>query len=129
MNSLSPLNRVLRSLTALIAVWCLGCNAFDPLIASLFPGAGRGMMVCAAEAPATGVALQDRGGRPASVRAFADHADRGTSCDCGSCCAPAPSPLASALAPSPVAQQPAPEPCALPSVARAPLVPPPQFGA
>jgi len=129
MNRPSPLTRVLRSLTALVAVWCLGCNAFDPLIAGLFPGAARGMMVCASEAPATGVALQDTEGRLTSVRAFADHSDRGASCDCGSCYAPAPSPLAFALPPSPVPQRPAPEPTVPPSVARAPLVPAPQHGA
>jgi hypothetical protein len=87
------------------------------------------MMVCASEAPAAGASLQDSEGRSISVSAIADQGDRGASCDCGSCHAPAPSALASAQPPSPVPQQPASEPSLPPSVERAPLVPPPQLSA
>jgi len=73
----SRLTRTLRSLTALVTVWCLGCGAFDPLIASLFPGADGPMMVCASEAPVSGASMQDREGRATSVSAIADQSDNG----------------------------------------------------
>ena len=85
-------------------------------------------MVCASEAAAGG-ALRETDGRVASVSAIADQGDRGASCDCGTCHAPAPAALASAPPPSLVPQQPAAEPSLPPSIERAPLVPPPQHGA
>jgi hypothetical protein len=129
MTCRSPSARILRSLTALATVWCLGCDAFDPLIATLFPAAAGSMMVCASEVPAAGASLHDEDGGVASVREIVDQADRGTSCDCGSCYAPAPTVFASAQPPIPLPQQPAPEPSLAPSFDRAPLVPPPQAGA
>jgi hypothetical protein len=121
--------RVLRSLTALATVWCLGCNAFDPLISSLFPAAAGSMMVCASEAAAASAALHEGDGQAASVSEITDQGDRGTSCDCGSCYAPAPAAFASAQPPIAVPQQPALEPGLAPSFERTPLVPPPQAGA
>ncbi len=129
MNRPSRLTRSLRSLTALVTVWCLGCSAFDPLIANLFPDSAGAMMVCASEAPSGGTSLQDSDRRATSVSAIADEGDRGASCDCGSCYAPAPTALLSARPPSPVPQQSAAELGLPPSVERAPLVPPPQRGA
>ena len=129
MSRPSRLTRTLRSLTALVTVWCLGCGAFDPLIASLLPESAGPMMVCASEASVTGGSLQDSGGPAVSVSAIVDQGNRGASCDCGTCHAPAPTALASASPPSPMPQRPAPEPSLPPGDERAPLVPPPQHGA
>jgi hypothetical protein len=132
MRSASHLTRTLRSLTALVTVWCLGCDAFDPLIAGLLPGAGAAMMVCASEAPirstAATAATEDR------VLSFvASPTDRdasaGATCDCGSCHAPAPQ--AAAVPPSLASapHQPLGDAGVPPSVDRTPLAPPPQRGA
>jgi len=44
----SHLTRAIRSLTAFLTVWCLGCSAFDQLVACLMPTAGP-TMVCASD--------------------------------------------------------------------------------
>src|SRR3954468_20230692 len=45
----SGFTRTLRSLIAFLAVWCLGCSAYDPLIAALVPASGGRAMVCASD--------------------------------------------------------------------------------
>lgn len=118
--------RLLRSLTALVTVWCLGCSAFDPFITSLIPGGSR-MMVCASEGPETVQSvMQDH----ASISAPADRdAGDGATCGCGSCNAPAPTGFVVAAPPRPVPYQAIADPLTPPSVARTPLVPPPQRAA
>jgi len=123
----SRLTRTLGCLTALLTVWCLGCSAFDPLIASLFPESGR-MMVCAGDAPVSAIQTATQDEQAASIAA-ADSDGDGAACDCGSCYAPAPAALAVASPPGPLPQQPAAEPGLPPSFERAPLVPPPQRSA
>lgn len=118
--------RLLRSLTALVTVWCLGCSAFDPLITSLIPGGSR-MMVCASEGPET---VQSVTQHHASISAPADRdAGDGATCGCGSCNAPAPTGFVVAAPPRPVPHQAIADPLTPPSVARTPLVPPPQRAA
>jgi hypothetical protein len=123
----SLVTRVLRSLTALVTVWCLGCSAFDPLIASLFPGDGP-MMVCASEGPRSvqpGATNESSVSAPAPDRGASD----GTSCGCASCTAPAPTGFAVAAPAQALPQQPATDAISPSSVARTPLVPPPQHAA
>src|SRR5262252_3802937 len=63
----SPLIRLLLGLTVLATVWCLGCDAFDPLLAALFPDGGT-TMVCASDGPASAsVAQAGAGGGGESV--------------------------------------------------------------
>src|SRR4051794_11193270 len=80
--------RLLRGFTALVTVWCLGCSAFDPLIASLFHGGGPRMMRAGEGSATVQSATQDY----ASVGNLATerHVSDGTDCGCGSCNAPAP---------------------------------------
>ena len=119
--------RLVRSLTALITVWCLGCSAFDPLVAGLFPGDGP-LMVCAGEGSG---AVQSAAQDHASVgdSTAKRHASDRTDCGCGSCSAPAPTGLAIAALAQSVPHQLTADVVAPPSVARTPLVPPPQLAA
>ena len=124
MRRTSGLTRLLRSLTALVTVWCLGCSAFDPLIASLAPG-DHPTMVCASEASSTVQSMAQEGG---SINAPAANqgANDGAACGCGFCGAPAPTDLVSATPAPAVPQQPGSDATMPPSVARTPLFPPPQ---
>jgi hypothetical protein len=125
----SRLIRFLLGLTAFATVWCLGCSAFDPLIAALFPGAGA-TMVCASEGPASSAMVQPDASGASAVVSPASHDGGGAaSCGCESCHAPSPTQFA-AVAPAPVLpHQPLGDPGIPPSVDRTPLVPPPQRAA
>src|SRR5258705_6980398 len=133
---LSVSARVIRSLTALITVWCLGCSSFDPFLASLGRGtaslgmecgSGEVMIVRSANAGASSMpaAAQSSAGSERGVQAPAEHA-QGYDCGCQSCHAPTPTQFAFVGAPSPAPDAPVSTPVALSSVVRAPLVPPPQ---
>jgi hypothetical protein len=125
----SHLTRAVRCLTALLTVWCLGCSAFDELLACLIPGAGP-TMVCASEGTMASGAVQAGTGRqPSAIMAAADESGTGADCDCGSCHAPAPTQLAIESPNPPVSGQPADDPGMAPTTTRAPLVPPPQRAA
>ena len=123
----SRLTCTLRSFTALVTVWCLGCNAFDPLIASLVSGGGP-MMVCASEGPET---IQPVAQDYVSVEAppVDRDASDGATCGCESCNAPAPAGLVVGAPGQSLPHQPIAEAVVPPSVARTPLVPPPQRAA
>jgi hypothetical protein len=126
------INRLLRSLTALVTVWCLGCNAFDPLISSLVPGSAGGMMMCAGESSvpaASASALADDGVSSVSALASDRDAHDGVACDCQSCHAPAPTALALVPPPMSLPQEPSADPAAPPGAEPPPLVPPPQRSA
>jgi hypothetical protein len=125
MRRTSRLTRLLRSLTALVTVWCLGCSAFDPLIAGLFPG-DHPTMVCASEGPSTINAAAQEGG---SISAPATGQSDGAGCGCGFCTAPAPTDVASGTRARELPQQPGANAIVPPSVARTPLLPPPQSAA
>ena len=126
MRRRSPVTRALVSLTALVTVWCLGCSAFDPLIARLISG-DRPMMVCASEAPAS---VQSTASENPSVSAPADRdASDGATCGCASCTAPAPTGFAVAGPAQALPQQPTTDAGSPTSVVRTPLVPPPQRAA
>jgi len=123
----SHLTRAIRCFTALLTVWCLGCSAFDELLACLVPGAGP-TMVCASEGTTVSGTLQAGTERQGSaIMATADQDTGGaTDCDCGSCHAPAPTQLVIANPNPPLHHQPADGPGIAPTTTKAPLVPPPQ---
>jgi hypothetical protein len=126
MSSASSLTRSFRALTALLAVWCLGCSAYDQFFAGLFPGSDGRVMVCAAEREASvsvSAATED-GGSP-TVASSSDR-DNGASCGCETCIAPVPTSLVVAPLPDLLPSQPHADPATPRSVVRTPLVPPPQ---
>ena len=120
-----------RALTAVITVWCLGCRAFDPLIAALVPGPGGEKMVCAADARAGSIVATARvADSSPSVSEITDqNTQTGDSCGCDSCYAPAATAVALVLPAPAIPHQPSADPVAPPSVDRPPLVPPPQRSA
>jgi hypothetical protein len=139
--------RVLRALTALVTVWCLGCSAFEPVVSRLAGETVDTGMVCAGEASesagATIAASADRASssapmpamptagaahaeQPSALAVPTEHGARGYVCGCQSCHAPEPM---LAAVPAPATPSPAAAPAAprlLVSVVREPLVPPPQ---
>jgi hypothetical protein len=137
MRRLSRANHLLRSLTALVTVWCLGCSSFEPLLAGLGFGTASVGMECGLDgamnvgsAAAERVAVADAGvsssGHERTVKAPASEHARGYDCGCQSCHAASPVQLAFLGAPAPGPDVPVSTPIALSSVARQPLVPPPQ---
>lgn len=122
----SRLIRLLLGLTALATAWCLGCDAFDPLLAALFPEGGA-TMVCASDGPASASVAQAGVGGGSAVAAPASH-NGGTaaSCGCESCHAPVPTQLAVVVPAPSLPHQSVGEPGIPPSIDRTPLVPPPQ---
>ena len=126
----SHLTRAVRFLTALLTVWCLGCSAFDELLACLVPDAGP-TMTCASEGSVTGGTAQLATERQSSAIMAAASEDGGTGadCDCGSCHAPAPTQVSIASPNPQLSDQPAHAPGIAPTTTRAPLVPPPQRAA
>jgi hypothetical protein len=128
-SRLSRSQRFAGTITALITVWCLGCSAFDPLIALLSGrDAGTGMVCGADERPAGGAAMVVAGGSSANSVIAPVHEGRPSTvvCDCQSCCAPAPTALAAAPLPPPPPGVDVGTFLVPPSLAREPLLPPPQ---
>jgi hypothetical protein len=128
------LTRLTRIAIALVTVWCLGCGAFESLVASLSRTASVGMN-CGSDqtggrVPPGGATVTNDDGRPShdQIVGAPDHHNRGSySCDCASCYSV--SPVTIALALNPLAA-----PDAIPTMAaffesakREPLVPPPQL--
>jgi hypothetical protein len=126
-----PVNRVLRALTALVTVWCLGCSAYEPLLAGLLGTSAAPGMACDSEGEMRGSATVTAGashdaGDAKIASAAAATSDRGFACSCQSCHSAAPVVLSvvsqAALTPY-LPESTAASPL---SIARAPLVPPPQ---
>jgi len=127
----SLLLRFSRALTGLVTVWCLGCSSYEPLLSSLLGAKAGAMMNCDSDVTTPSDASD------ASVAPIGDHDgftvsaatdQRGYDCGCGSSCrAPSPSFAAVAGAPSLVPAADHSEPSEPASVARAPLLPPPEF--
>ncbi len=128
MHRPSHLVRAGRALVGLITLWCLGCSSYEPILGSLLGVKTAVMMTCDTDKtpPATSaaVAASDRDHIGGTV---SGSEERGFDCGCGgSCHAPSPTFAAIAAALSPVAaveQQLPSEPL---SIARAPLLPPPE---
>ena len=122
--------RLVWAATTLITVWCLGCTAFDPLLA-LLVGAKGPVMACASDGAmdATQGASADTGTFAASDSALvAAPAVTGHSyvCGCQSCHAAHAAASVRATTPQPTPQAQGFEAVALASVERAPLLPPPE---
>lgn len=116
--------RALRSLTAIVTVWCLGCGALDPLISRLAAQPGSALMDCASEGGAVAASSLDE--EPSVREPVVDEKQDGAPCGCQSCLAPAPTVLAAAPSAPPALEDPAGSFAAPTSIVRAPLVPPPQ---
>lgn len=124
----SRVTRTLRSITGLLMVWCLGCSAYDPLIAALVPALDGRVMVCAADESAEMASVvMAADGAERAIGATADRqGESDATCGCDSCHAPAVALHAVAMPPAALPHQPSSEPGIPPSVDRTPLVPPPQ---
>jgi len=124
----SRVTRTLRGITGLLMVWCLGCSAYDPLIAALVPASDGRVMVCAADERAEIVSVvMPADGTERAIGAPSDHrGESDATCGCDSCHAPAVALHPVAMPPAALPHQPSSEPGIPPSVERTPLVPPPQ---
>ena len=126
----SPLLRLVWATTALVTVWCLGCSAFDPLLA-LLDGSNAPMTVCASDgaAPVAQGSVVGDTASSAQTSAFvvaSSPAPHGDVCGCQSCLA-----AQSDRAHEQISAQSAPrieraEPVVPASVTRSPLLPPPE---
>lgn len=130
-----PLTRFTRVAVALVTVWCLGCGAFEPLVAGLTRATTAGMD-CGSDQTAgsslrqVGSAAAAEGTGSSQIQAVvaADQHEQGSySCSCQYCYSVSPAAISLAL-------QPASSPEAIfqtvaffESVKREPLVPPPQL--
>jgi len=131
MRPISRATRLLRGFTALITVWCVGCSGFEPLLDAAF-GARASVMTCGSDAASMGATMApsstDDSRGHAIISAAAD-AHRGFDCGCGSCHSVAPTVWAFPSVPSIAPAMALGHIGALVSVARAPLLPPPQYTA
>lgn len=128
----SPLTRILRGLTALATVWCLGCSAFEPILAALHGGSAGSWMDCASDGSperAASARQAGEGGYTLAVSNSAVDADPSTqdfACQCQGCHAPSPTATEVAADRPAMPTVPSNSPATLLSVVREPLVPPPQ---
>ena len=125
-------SRATRLFTALVTVWCLGCGAFEPLLAN-FRRAETGGMNCAAdqmrgpssEEGESGASAAGAAGYGGAIEAVVQP-EPGYACSCVSCASVSPTAAASPLEGSPPLKA-IPQTLAFAeSVDREPLVPPPQ---
>jgi hypothetical protein len=127
---LSPLLRLVWATTALITVWCLGCSAFDPLLA-LLGGSSAPMMVCASDGAApvaqgSAVAATASSAQTGTVAAASSPATHGDICGCQSCLAAQADRNGAQIPTQPASRLERAEPVVPASVTRSPLLPPPE---
>ena len=127
MTLLHPSVRFMRVGIALVTVWCLGCGAFEPLVAGLTRTESIGMN-CGSEEIAGSAATGSVPSEHAlTVKALEQRESGNYSCGCDSCYSTSPVTISIALA-SLSAPEAIPATPAFPeSVSRAPLHPPPQL--
>ena len=116
------ISAIVSGLTAFATVWCMGCCAFDPILATMFGKAPTAVSCESAMGPTSG---SSSGAGVMSIRPFEA---RDSVCGCTSCYSVSPPPLVSLgeRVPTPRA-----EPLRLNApvtAARAPLAPPPEIG-
>jgi hypothetical protein len=126
----SPLLRLVWATTALVTVWCLGCSAFDPLLA-LLGGSSGPMMVCASDGVVSAsqestVATTSSTVETISVAPVSSPTTHGDVCGCQSCQAAESDRLQQQIAAEQTPRVERIEPTAPASVTRSPLLPPPQ---
>ena len=125
----SPLTRALRAFTALVTVWCLGCSAFEPLLAGLTGESGGFGMSCASEPGREGLSTVVTAGGGGAMTVDAPSTENSPDdclCQCQGCHAPSPNAIEVILERLAPPSLPSAGPDAFLSVARQPLVPPPQ---
>ena len=131
MRRSSPLLRSTKALVGLVTIWCLGCSSYESILTSLFGMQAAATMTCDSGmgADSDRVAMHAASANERSAPAVSVPRDaRGFDCGCGrSCHAPAPhlAVVSPPTAPVPEAIQFAPS--APSTIARAPLLPPPEF--
>ena len=126
--------RVLRALTGLVTVWCLGCSAYDPMVGFLFAGSSASVMNCVEDAtPRGGPGTSTLAASPEHASPTPTIADAGASgvsrsfdCGCQSCTAPSVSSYVAQTMAAPTPSTPSLAISDLRSIEREPLVPPPQ---
>jgi len=130
--------RFLRSLVAVVTVWCTGCSGFEPVLGAI-AGEGAQVMSCASESMQASNASTEGSASSAGMISGSTSSEQTTvsaaprassqnefSCGCSSChaveLAHGVIPTVEQAAPIPVVQAPS----ALMSVGRTPLLPPPE---
>jgi hypothetical protein len=127
---LSPLLRLVWATTALVTVWCLGCSAFDPLLA-LLGGSSAPMMVCASDGAVPGpqgsaAATVSSSAPTGSIAAASSLTTHGDICGCQSCLAAHSDGVHEYAAAQLTPRVDRTDPTAPASVTRSPLLPPPE---
>lgn len=132
-SPLRALTRLTRVSVSLVTVWCLGCGAFEPLVANL-TGATTSGMNCGSEQAAasplgevdSAAGAEGTGSSQVQTVLAVDRHEQGYSCGCESCCSVSPTRISLAV-PDATAPEAIQETVAFfESTKREPLVPPPQ---
>lgn len=126
----SSLLRLIRAMTAVITVWCIGCSGFEPLLGAVM-GTSDAVMTCGSVAGTTSssrMSSSDEQTGSSSVSAAAD-GHRGFECGCGSCHSASPSAFVLPSGAGIALHAPFASVDTLVSVIRTPLLPPPQHAA
>jgi len=122
--------RLVRSMTALITVWCLGCSSYEPMLGALLGSVDSAGMSCDGKGgmeDQTSSVPESSSDSPstASVSASTNGSQHSFSCGCQSCQAASPSTLGVASTPFTPPRPPHSLFVNFLSVEREPLVPPP----
>ena len=124
----SPSLRLIWAATTLITVWCLGCTAFDPLLAQF---GGSATMACASvssEQQPLGAAVSGISAdmSASAVTAAPSAAATDIGCSCQSCHAAQSMPHEQRIVTQPTPRIDGPQPASPATVTRSPLLPPPE---
>lgn len=126
-----PLTRLVRACTALVTVWCLGCCGYEPVLEAMLGAEAGSIMQCGRDdglaQPADVSAARTAGSGMMVATVVHPAGSPASACGCQNCNAPTPVPAVLGLLPAPEPGATAMEASSLPSVARSPLVPPPQL--
>lgn len=130
LGSSSVALRVVRSITALITMWCLGCSSYEPMLSTLFASAGSAGMSCDGnggmeDVTSAAPSAPSDSPKETAISAAANGSQHSISCSCQSCHAASPTALGVATAPPSPARPPLSTLVNFLSVEREPLVPPP----
>ena len=126
--------RVLRGLVVLVTVWCTGCSGYEPLLDAALGRTGVGMDCASEDGEPPGPAQAPRAGvtaeRSHAVAAIStlpmSSGDNGFSCGCTSCHAVTLASWSFTPLPTPAISVANATELPLVSVARTPLLPPPE---
>jgi hypothetical protein len=123
--------RIVRSLTALITVWCLGCSSYEPMLSAFLGSGAAATMACDGSggmddtSPVVLSAPADSTKGP-QVSPPSEGAQCMIACSCQSCQSASPNPLGVASIRLSPPSLPLSSFMSFASVVREPLVPPPE---